>query len=332
LKHHPIEDYAQPKPAPDPYLTALHRFDAVARERASSPFPCMHRSNGMDKPDAVIVDLDGTLLNAQRQCSPRNRRVLARCLQHGIPVVIATSRAPRSIRQLLGAAFLHQYSHVVLNGALAWAVSPWQERYQRPLATTVALHIVDAVLTHHASALISMELDGERLATNVPMDAPTLWQRFWATPDLVTSFAALHVSEILKITVNGQGINLMATGAWLQSTFGASIRVVPSDHGTFLNIMAADTTKEHAVETLLTSMGRTLSRAWVFGDDVPDLGMLQAAGVAVAMANACPEVQAVARYSTEHHNADGVAAFVEPWLERWGMPTTGASLEGDRYA
>ena len=27
-----IEDYAQPKPAPDPYLTALHRFGAVARE------------------------------------------------------------------------------------------------------------------------------------------------------------------------------------------------------------------------------------------------------------------------------------------------------------
>jgi beta-phosphoglucomutase-like phosphatase (HAD superfamily) len=27
-----IEDYAQPKPAPDPYLKALHRFGAVARE------------------------------------------------------------------------------------------------------------------------------------------------------------------------------------------------------------------------------------------------------------------------------------------------------------
>ena len=27
-----IEDYAQPKPAPDPYLTALRRFGAVARE------------------------------------------------------------------------------------------------------------------------------------------------------------------------------------------------------------------------------------------------------------------------------------------------------------
>jgi hydroxymethylpyrimidine pyrophosphatase-like HAD family hydrolase len=99
-------------------------------------------SNAMEKPDAVIVDLDGTLLTAQRQCSPRNRRALARCMHYGIPVVIATSRTPRSIRQLLGDAFLHQYSHVVLNGALAWAIPSFQKRYQRPLATAVALHII----------------------------------------------------------------------------------------------------------------------------------------------------------------------------------------------
>jgi Cof subfamily protein (haloacid dehalogenase superfamily) len=301
-------------------------------------------SNIMEKPDAVIVDLDGTLLNAQRQCSPRNCQVLERCLQHGIPIVIATSRTPRSIRQLLGAAFLHRYSYVVLNGALAWAVPPLQGRSQRPLATTVALHIVDAVLTRHASARITVELDGEgrrrpaptqsrqRLATNVSMDAPTLWQHFLATPDLVTSFDALRASEVLKIAVDGQGINLRETGAWLQSTFGASILVVPTHHGTFLNIMAADTTKERAVEALLTPVGRMLCRAWVFGDDIPDIGMLQVAGVSVAIANACPEVKAVAQYTTGHHNADGVAAFLEPWLERWGAPPTGASLECGRYA
>jgi hydroxymethylpyrimidine pyrophosphatase-like HAD family hydrolase len=90
--------------------------------------------------------------------------------------------------------------------------------------------------------------------------------------------------------------------------------------------------KERAVEALLTPMGRTLSHALVFGDDVPDLGMLQAAGVAVAMANACPEVKAMARYRTEHHNVDGVATFLEPWLERWGMPPTGTRLERDHYA
>lgn len=273
----------------------------------------------MEKPDAVIVDLDGTLLNAQRQCSPRNRQALERCRQMGIPVIIATSRSPRSIRQLLSAAFLHQYSHVVLNGALAWAAAPFQGRYQQPLGTPVALQIVEAVLRRHASVLITVEVDGERLVTNVPRHAPTLWQHFFATPDMVIPFEALCEGHVLKIFVDGQNRDLMATGLWLQTAFHDTILVVPANQGTILNIMAADTTKERGVEALLTPMGRTLSRAWVFGDDLPDLGMLRAAGVAVAMANACQEVITVAHHITAHHEVDGVAQFLEPWLERWSV-------------
>ena len=186
----------------------------------------------MDKPDAVIIDLDGTLLNAQHHCSRRNRQALERCVCQGIPVIIATSRSPRSVRRLLGATFLAQYSHVVLTGALAWAVPPFQGRYQRPWATPVALHIVDAVRTRHASARIAVELDGERFATHEPRDATTLWQRFAATPDLVTPLEALEASEVLKVTVDGQDMDLTATGAWIQALFGASIMVVPENHGT----------------------------------------------------------------------------------------------------
>jgi len=40
----------------------------------------------MEKPDAVIVDLDGTLLNAQRHCSRRNHQALERCMHQGIRV------------------------------------------------------------------------------------------------------------------------------------------------------------------------------------------------------------------------------------------------------
>jgi len=45
------------------------RYGPISGHQA---LPYTHRSNIMEKPDAVIVDLDGTLLNAQRQCSPRN--------------------------------------------------------------------------------------------------------------------------------------------------------------------------------------------------------------------------------------------------------------------
>jgi hypothetical protein len=47
-----------------------------------------------------------------------------------------------------------------------------------------------------------------------------------------------------------------------------------------------------------------------FGDGLNDVRMLQAAGTAVAMGNAVPEVVAVADHVTLPHDQDGVAAFL----------------------
>ena len=47
-------------------------------------------------PGAVAIDLDGTLLNSKTQLSERNRAALEKCIERGIPVIIATSRSERA--------------------------------------------------------------------------------------------------------------------------------------------------------------------------------------------------------------------------------------------
>jgi hydroxymethylpyrimidine pyrophosphatase-like HAD family hydrolase len=42
-----------------------------------------------------------------------------------------------------------------------------------------------------------------------------------------------------------------------------------------------------------------------FGDDLPDLEMLQACGISIAMANAIPEVKAACSYHTASNDEDG---------------------------
>ena len=51
-----------------------------------------------------------------------------------------------------------------------------------------------------------------------------------------------------------------------------------------------------------------------FGDDLPDLEMLQACGTSVAMANAIPEVKASCSYHTASNDEDGVALVIEQML------------------
>jgi len=57
----------------------------------------------------------------------------------------------------------------------------------------------------------------------------------------------------------------------------------------------------------------------VFGDDLPDLDMLRACGIPVAMANAYPEIKAVCAYETAGNDEDGVAVVLEKMLDEIGI-------------
>jgi Cof subfamily protein (haloacid dehalogenase superfamily) len=270
-------------------------------------------------PDAIIVDLDGTLLNSQHHLSMRNRQAIERCRTLGIPVVVATSRPERSVRRFLGPELTDGVSRVVLNGALAMGVAPLTGRYAQVLDAPLVLAIVGMVCTLHPAAIFTIELDGMHFATNAQMDDRGLWRHFSATRDLVYPLHQAVSRSVLKVAVNGQGESLSDTAARLQETFGPQIVVVPALTGRFLNITAVNASKEGAIEQLLLSQQRSISNAWAFGDDVPDLGMLRKAGIAVAMANAEPAVKAIATYVTAHHDEDGVAQCLEQWLPARGV-------------
>jgi 3-deoxy-D-manno-octulosonate 8-phosphate phosphatase (KDO 8-P phosphatase) len=56
--------------------------------------------------------------------------------------------------------------------------------------------------------------------------------------------------------------------------------------------------KRAALDELLARAGVAPAAACYVGDDLPDLGPLSACGLAVAVADACPEVRAAAHYVT----------------------------------
>lgn len=59
------------------------------------------------------------------------------------------------------------------------------------------------------------------------------------------------------------------------------------------------------IERILQKAGVTWEQLCYAGDDVLDLGALKRAGLAVAVANAIPECQALAHYVTQHHGGRG---------------------------
>ena len=93
----------------------------------------------------IALDLDGTLLDSQKNLSERNRRALERCARMGIQIVPTTGRAvdgiTQEVRSLPGVMLAlfspptpnfittRHFSHIAVSGMFSLVLSP-------PLAKT----------------------------------------------------------------------------------------------------------------------------------------------------------------------------------------------------
>ncbi len=83
--------------------------------------------------------------------------------------------------------------------------------------------------------------------------------------------------------------------------------------------------KSAAFAEVLGTLGLTAEQACAVGDDLPDLAVMRRAGLAVAVADACPEVVAAAHFVTMTPGGRGAVREAVEWLlklqGRWGELT-----------
>ncbi len=266
-------------------------------------------------PDAVAVDLDGTLLDSNTCLSARNRAALERCTKEGIPVIIATSRPARSVRRFCGKEFINGYSRILQNGAIAIGVPPLIGEFKESLTTELVRSIIDFILEMEPETHITIEMDGCEFGTNHPREPDDLWEINSATPDMQLTLEAALTGIPTKIAAGGLSRDISHITAALSASFGDDISVVPANENTFLNITSKKATKPNALRKLLGFKQERLENVVAFGDDYPDLDMLQTCGISIAVANAIPEVKSAARYHTASNDADGVSIALEKMLE-----------------
>jgi hypothetical protein len=278
-------------------------------------------------PGAIAIDLDGILLNSRTQLSERNRNALEKCIERRIPIIIATSRPARIFNRVFPQNLAVYCSLVIMNGAIAIGRSPLSGQIKQILPEKTLRSIIDTAREYDPYTRITIEIDGYDFGTNLEgydftrkgsLDKETIWQRNSATPEMVIAVEEAIKRNPCKIALVNTKIFPLAK--ILESQFGESISIVISKftNGTsvpMLNITAKTATKPEALKSLLTPHGISLDDVMAFGDDLPDLEMLQVCGIPVAMANSFPEIEAVCAYHTTSNDEDGVAIVLEKMLE-----------------
>jgi Cof subfamily protein (haloacid dehalogenase superfamily) len=266
-------------------------------------------------PQAIAIDLDGTLLDSKSQLSSRSRAAVEGCLLNGLPVIIATSRPERSVRRLIGDDLTNKCSLVMMNGAIARGVAPLSGSIRETIPQEAARDIVEMVLRMEPAVRVTIEIEGFEFGWNARFDPDILWQINSATPDMVLPLEAAIARVPAKIAVNGVGRDLSAIASDISGRFGHLVSVVPTGDMKFLNITSIKASKPDALQHLLDPQQISLADALAFGDDTPDIEMLRACGISVAVGNAVAECLAAAKYCTASNDDDGVAVVLESVLE-----------------
>lgn len=81
-----------------------------------------------------------------------------------------------------------------------------------------------------------------------------------------------------------------------------------------MEIVATGCSKATGVEKLIQYMGYTSDEVMAIGDHTNDIEVLQMVGLGVAVANAVPELCAVADYITEGERSSGVIEAINKFI------------------
>jgi hydroxymethylpyrimidine pyrophosphatase-like HAD family hydrolase len=258
----------------------------------------------------IATDLDGTLLRTDGTVSQESRDALAAATAAGAAHIVVTGRSVPWTRQILddlgydGLAVCGQGGQLYDAGAHRLLTSVTLDRQVGALA----LAKIEAEVGPLAIAASRDGLTGEVL-----IDERYVWN-----PDLpvlrMADSGGLWSAPINKIYIQhpgGLGDDALALAA--QQVAGDLVGVTVAGEN-IVELLPLGLTKATGLSLAARRLGMTAAETIAFGDMPNDIPMFVWAGYGVAMANAHPDLKAVADEVTTSNDADGIAVVLRRLL------------------
>lgn len=267
----------------------------------------------------VAIDLDGTLLNAEKEVSERNKRAIALAIEKGVRIVICSGRVYTGAR--LYAKQVGSYDPVIAcNGAVISENIHGKVLYSNILQTDDCLKVIDIcnkndIYFHvYAGEVMMTEKLGftslkyfEKNKMLPPEDRVQI--------EIVKNMAdAVKKMEgkVLKVVVVNDNIELLGK-VRTEIEQLTNIDVMSSNYDNF-EVMNKGVNKGAALEKLSDMLGIAASEMIAIGDNENDISMIKYAGLGIAMGNGEDITKEASQYITASNNHDGVADAIEKFV------------------
>jgi Cof subfamily protein (haloacid dehalogenase superfamily) len=273
--------------------------------------PSVSAPAGIPDIKLIAVDLDGTLLNDSKQVSEQTA-IAFRGLHArdgggsgGVRIVIASARPPRSVRHIYKLLALDTWQ-INYNGALIWDEPNQQPIFHRPLPAGVARRIISDARDLYDECQVTCEILDKWYTDKFDPTHTTETGRLFK-PDFIAPLDTFTAGQVTKLMLLGDPWMMNALEGALAQAYQDEVTVVRTDDD-LLQIMDRRVSKAVALQVVAKQYGVPMSQVMAIGDAPNDVGMLQVAGVAIAMDNAHRLVKKVAHWVAPSNNDHGVHA------------------------
>lgn len=260
----------------------------------------------------IVLDVDGTMLNSNRELTKRTVQTLRKVQQMGIRLALASGRPTYGILPLAQAIDLGVYDGYIIsyNGAQVMEAKTGQIIFERridpqmvPYLEKKAAKMGLTMAYYDGNEVVSTDTTNPHIIDEAAMNGMALRQ-----DEILSLGMDDWPAEVMLVSDDEQALTSLEQH--MQRHLNGVMDTIHSNPY-YLEIVGYQVGKSYAMSALVQKMGIGMDEVLAIGDGEADINMIQMAGTGVAMANATEGVRRCADFTTLSNDEDGAALAIE---------------------
>jgi Cof subfamily protein (haloacid dehalogenase superfamily) len=278
----------------------------------------------------IAIDLDGTLLSPRNEVTQRTKDAVHKALKAGLLVCFATGRNWTESRTVVDAVE-HYASAVFAGGAMVVDTERDVTLHRMMMDPGLAAELCDHLEAqgHAVLALQDTEAAGVDYLVTGEAELNEATRQWMAITDAkvrtVPRLGDFGHAHTVRVGIVAAPEQVRESTRSLDEAFAGRIvhqsLYVPAYGVEVLEVFDPAVNKWQGILHVARHHGIDPAEIIAVGDDVNDIPMLKGAGLGVAMGNAKPEIQKLARRVIGSNADDGLARFLEELVEQHRVRT-----------
>ncbi|MGL5983593.1 MAG: Cof-type HAD-IIB family hydrolase [Cetobacterium sp.] len=259
---------------------------------------------------SIALDLDGTLLNSEKNISEKNITTLKKMYNKGIEIYIVTGRMYSATESIIKKIDLPLIA-ICYNGAKVIDSKNNEVIFEETLSDEIVKILIE--ISRKRNGHLNLYQDEKWFVENNQNWQTDYYRKNIGLDAVQNNFDDFESYKMTKALFIDERVNLLEIEKEIKNRLGDRVHLTYSQER-YLEVLNKDVNKGKTLKSILSQKNLLIENCIAFGDANNDKEMLTMAGFGVAMGNAEENLKKIAQFITDTNDNDGVSKFLESYI------------------